>query len=82
MKSGSKRKQGSGSKVQDYQMEFRLLAYLKEELQARKKKVSWQEIKIKAQEFSAIIGFKASKGWFNGFKNRFNYEELEIRIIG
>ena len=55
MKSGSKRKQGSGSKVQDYQMEFRLLAYLKEELQARKKKVSWQEIKIKAQEFSFFM---------------------------
>lgn len=67
-KNGIKLEKHSGRKIQDINMEKKLIEWYNEEL--KKRTVKSKEIKNKAKELSNNINFKASKGWFQKFKKR------------
>ena len=62
-------------------MEEKLISSLIHTMIKTKKKVPKLIIKKLAKEYSTISNFKASKGWYNNFLQRYNYENLEKNIL-
>ena len=68
-KSKKKRLTGAGRKTLDPDMEEALFSWIIE-LRGRNLRVSRSMIRVKARELSAVVGFKASRGWLFRFMKR------------
>ena len=64
-----KNRGGGGRKIQDPEMEEKLMKWYFKEI--KKRKIKTREFKEKAKELSNINGFKASKGWLQKLRRRY-----------
>ena len=67
IKQGADRKKGTGRKIQDPEMNSKLLEWLKNEIQVTGKIPKVAKAKEVGQTFLQIPSFKFSKGWYAKF---------------
>ena len=76
-KKGIERRAGAGRKIVDYEMEEKLIKWLRGELtKNRGKKLTRKLIQKNAKKWSDNTKFKASKGWLERFVKRHKYLKL------
>jgi len=71
IKVGSKRKVGGGRKVEDPELEGKLLLWIKDSV-SKGIKLKYSTIKEKALKLTKSKNFMASKGWFEKFKKKYD----------
>lgn len=76
LKAGPSRKKGCGRKALDSNMEDDLFKWLNEEQKRTGQLPSSSQIKKKAKKMSNVPDFKASKGWVENFRRRYNVKAL------
>ena len=68
---GAMRQKGGGRKPKDPSMEIELMKWINERI-ARKEEIKPSRIQQKARDLSRFPDFKASKGWLEKFKKKYN----------